>query len=137
MYDSVRSADACASSLASLRSARSSARSSKRSPGRRIRKTAPTKRDNNPSPARSCTSPVGTAPGTESLAGIPMSDHDILISLLATKSARRGNFVLSSGRASTLYIDARLTTMSAEGLALIGPLDLSLFRQTLANDSVY
>lgn len=30
--------------------------------------------------------------------------------------------MLASGRTSTLYIDARLTTMSPEGLALIGPL---------------
>ena len=41
--------------------------------------------------------------------------------------------MLSSGRASTLYIDARLTTMSAEGLALIGPLALSVLRQTQWN----
>lgn len=55
-----------------------------------------------------------------------MSDHDkpALINLLATRSARRGSFVLASGRQSSLYIDARLTTMSPEGLALIGPLAL-------------
>ena len=45
--------------------------------------------------------------------------------LLAERSARRGRFTLSSGRESTLYIDARLTTMSPEGLALIGPLALA------------
>jgi orotate phosphoribosyltransferase len=54
-----------------------------------------------------------------------MTDHDRLIELLATRSARRGDFVLTSGRRSTLYIDARLTTMSPEGLATIGPLGIA------------
>jgi orotate phosphoribosyltransferase len=45
--------------------------------------------------------------------------------LLAKRSARHGKFTLSSGRESTLYIDARLTTMSPEGLVLIGNLGLS------------
>jgi orotate phosphoribosyltransferase len=54
-----------------------------------------------------------------------MSDHDRLLTLLAERSARRGHFTLASGRQSTLYIDARLTTMSPDGLALIGPLALS------------
>jgi orotate phosphoribosyltransferase len=44
--------------------------------------------------------------------------------LLAERSAKRGKFTLSSGRESTLYIDARLTTMSPEGLVLIGQLGL-------------
>jgi orotate phosphoribosyltransferase len=52
-------------------------------------------------------------------------DHDRLVALLAERSARRGQFTLASGRQSTLYIDARLTTMSPEGLALIGPLGLA------------
>jgi orotate phosphoribosyltransferase len=49
---------------------------------------------------------------------------DDLQQLLADRSARRGKFTLSSGRESTLYIDARLTTMSPEGLVLIGQLGL-------------
>lgn len=57
-----------------------------------------------------------------------MPDHDGLLSLLAERSARRGHFTLASGRESTLYIDARLTTMSPEGLTLIGPLALSTLR---------
>ena len=57
-----------------------------------------------------------------------MSNRDDLISLLAARSARRGNFTLASGRQSTLYIDARMTTMSPEGLALIGPLGLTALR---------
>jgi len=44
--------------------------------------------------------------------------------MLAERSARRGQFTLASGRTSTLYIDARLTTMSPDGLALIGRLGL-------------
>jgi orotate phosphoribosyltransferase len=51
-----------------------------------------------------------------------------LRTLLATRSARRGQFTLASGRISTLYIDARLTTMSPDGLALIGPLGLREMR---------
>ncbi len=49
-----------------------------------------------------------------------------LADLLAARSARRGTFTLASGRTSDLYIDARLTTMSPDGLALIGPLALEL-----------
>jgi orotate phosphoribosyltransferase len=48
-----------------------------------------------------------------------------LAALLAERSARRGDFVLASGRRSTLYIDARLTTMHPDGLALVGPAGLS------------
>ena len=44
--------------------------------------------------------------------------------MLAERSARRGTFTLASGRESSLYIDARLTTMSPDGLSLIGPLAL-------------
>ena len=43
-----------------------------------------------------------------------------LVQLLASRSAKRGEFTLASGRPSTLYIDARLTTMSPEGLTIIG-----------------
>src|SRR3954465_9824559 len=55
-------------------------------------------------------------------------DHARLVSMLASRSARRGQFPLASGRQSTLYIDARLTTMSPDGLALIGPLALETLR---------
>jgi orotate phosphoribosyltransferase len=51
-----------------------------------------------------------------------MTEHQRLVDLLARRSARRGHFTLASGRTSTLYIDARLTTMSPEGLTTIGPL---------------
>ena len=48
-----------------------------------------------------------------------------LVAMLAERSARRGDFTLASGRRSTLYVDARLTTMSPDGLALIGPAALA------------
>lgn len=57
-----------------------------------------------------------------------MTDHDRLVRLLAARSARRGNFTLASGRQSTLYIDARLTTMTPEGQQLIGAMGLQLIR---------
>ena len=44
--------------------------------------------------------------------------------LLRARSVRHGDFVLASGQRSSFYIDARLTTMSGEGLALIGALGL-------------
>lgn len=54
-----------------------------------------------------------------------MTDTDRLLTLLAARSAKRGDFVLASGRRSDLYVDARLTTMDPAGLALIGPLGLA------------
>ena len=58
-----------------------------------------------------------------------LDDLQQLQQLLADRSARRGKFTLSSGRESTLYIDARLTTMSPEGLVLIGRLGLDSLHQ--------
>jgi orotate phosphoribosyltransferase len=58
-----------------------------------------------------------------------MTQRDDLITLLATRSAKRGTFTLASGRQSSLYIDARVTTMSPEGLSLIGPLGLDTIRE--------
>jgi orotate phosphoribosyltransferase len=57
-----------------------------------------------------------------------MHSRTQLIELLADRSAKRGNYTLASGRKSSLYIDARLTTMSPQGLALIGPLGLEALR---------
>jgi orotate phosphoribosyltransferase len=59
-----------------------------------------------------------------------MTDHDRLLALLASRSARRGSFILASGRQSSLYIDARLTTMSPDGMALIGPAGLAALRDS-------
>ncbi len=57
-----------------------------------------------------------------------MDSHATLVQMLAQRSARRGTFTLASGRQSDLYIDARLTTMSPDGLAAIGPLALEAMR---------
>lgn len=54
--------------------------------------------------------------------GIP---RDRLRQLLIERSVTRGDFILASGRRSTFYIDARRTTMSGEGLLLIGALGLA------------
>ena len=62
--------------------------------------------------------------GPITIAEMSSQSKQALISLLATRSARRGSFTLASGKQSSLYIDARLTTMSPEGLSLIGPLGL-------------
>jgi len=45
--------------------------------------------------------------------------------LLRERSVTRGDFVLASGKRSTYYIDARPTTMSGEGLTVIGALGLT------------
>jgi len=50
--------------------------------------------------------------------------RNTLKDLLLSRSVRRGDFVLASGRHSSFYIDARLTTMSGDGLAVIGGLGL-------------
>jgi orotate phosphoribosyltransferase len=57
-----------------------------------------------------------------------MDSHTFLVDMLAVRSARRGTFTLASGRQSDLYIDARLTTMSPDGQATIGPLALERMR---------
>lgn len=59
-----------------------------------------------------------------------MTDQAALIAILATRSTRRGQFTLASGKTSTVYIDARLTTMSPEGLSLIGPLGVATLEKT-------
>ena len=56
------------------------------------------------------------------------SDTDVLNRLLVERSVKRGSFILASGKASDIYIDARLTTMSPEGMLLIGQLGLAAIR---------
>jgi orotate phosphoribosyltransferase len=51
-----------------------------------------------------------------------------LVALLQRRSIRHGDFTLASGARSSYYIDCRLTTMSAEGQALIGRLGLAAVR---------
>ena len=50
----------------------------------------------------------------------PMPTDERLVALLAERSVLFGEFTLASGRRSEFYIDARLSTMSPEGLRLIG-----------------
>ncbi|HET9276519.1 MAG TPA: orotate phosphoribosyltransferase [Gemmatimonadales bacterium] len=57
-----------------------------------------------------------------------MIDRAALVALLRERSLTFGDFTLASGTRSTYYIDARRTTMSAEGQALIGPLGLAAIR---------
>lgn len=57
-----------------------------------------------------------------------MSDSSDLRNLLLERSVKHGSFVLASGVQSSYYIDARLTTMSARGLALIGRMGLHTIR---------
>lgn len=51
-----------------------------------------------------------------------------LIALLAERSAKRGDFVLASGRRSSLYVDCRLTAMHPEGQLLIGRVGLATLK---------
>ncbi len=53
----------------------------------------------------------------------------LLAALLRERSLRRGSFTLASGRTSPYYIDARVSTMSAAGLVLVGELGLDAIRQ--------
>ncbi len=55
-------------------------------------------------------------------------DRTRLMTLLRQRSLQTGDFVLSSGKRSDYYIDARRTTMSGEGLRLIGRLGLAALR---------
>lgn len=57
--------------------------------------------------------------------------------LLIERSVKWGSFILASGKESSVYVDARLTTMSPEGLVLIGQLGLeAISSQGWAPDSV-
>jgi orotate phosphoribosyltransferase len=56
---------------------------------------------------------------TEPQAG-SLDQIDELKKLLIRYSVRKGNFVLASGKSSNVYVDARLTTMSPEGMLVIG-----------------
>ncbi len=49
-----------------------------------------------------------------------MTERDRLKALLVERSVRLGDFTLASGAKSDYYIDARTTTMCAEGQVLVG-----------------
>jgi len=57
-----------------------------------------------------------------------MTERQQLIELLSARSVKRGKFILTSGKTSDIYVDVRLTSMSAEGLGLIGPMVLAAIR---------
>ena len=57
-----------------------------------------------------------------------MTDAGQLRRLLLERSVRHGDFVLASGQRSSYYIDCRLTTMSAEGLVLIGRMGVAAIK---------
>ncbi|NOT06749.1 MAG: orotate phosphoribosyltransferase [Gemmatimonadales bacterium] len=58
-----------------------------------------------------------------------MTEREALAALLRERSVSFGDFLLSSGQRSHYYIDARRTTMSAEGQVLIGRVGLDAIRQ--------
>ncbi len=49
-----------------------------------------------------------------------VNDRERLKEILKERSILRGDFTLASGKKSDYYIDARLTTLDAEGVNLIG-----------------
>lgn len=57
-----------------------------------------------------------------------MSDRERLEALLVERSVRLGDFTLRSGARSSYYVDARRTTMCAEGQFLVGKLGWDLVR---------
>jgi orotate phosphoribosyltransferase len=58
-----------------------------------------------------------------------MTDDESLRRVLLERSVERGDFVLASGRRSPYYIDCRRSTMSAEGMVLIGRMGWSAIQR--------
>jgi orotate phosphoribosyltransferase len=58
-----------------------------------------------------------------------VNDLESLRRLLLERSVQRGDFTLASGRKSSYYIDCRPSTMSAEGLVLIGRMGWSTLQE--------
>jgi orotate phosphoribosyltransferase len=57
------------------------------------------------------------------------SARSALRDLLLKKSVMRGDFTLASGAKSDLYVDCRLTTLDAQGGALVGQVLLPVLRE--------
>jgi orotate phosphoribosyltransferase len=57
-----------------------------------------------------------------------VTERDQLKALLVKRSVRLGDFTLASGAKSNFYIDARTTTMCAEGQKLVGQVAYQLIR---------
>src|SRR5688500_20392092 len=64
-----------------------------------------------------------------------MDDRARLRALLVERSVRLGDFTLASGARSAYYVDARRTTMCAEGQFLVGKLGLELVRREVPDIS--
>jgi orotate phosphoribosyltransferase len=58
-----------------------------------------------------------------------VNERELLAALLRERSISFGDFQLASGQRSRYYIDARKTTMSAQGQVLIGRLGLRAIRR--------
>jgi orotate phosphoribosyltransferase len=59
-----------------------------------------------------------------------LTEQTALEQLLLARSVQRGEFILASGQRSSYYIDCRITTMSAQGLRLIGQAGLQAIEQS-------
>lgn len=57
-----------------------------------------------------------------------MTDEQRLVAILRERSVRVGTFTLASGKTSDFYVDARLTTLHAEGGAIVARLTLDRLR---------
>jgi orotate phosphoribosyltransferase len=57
------------------------------------------------------------------------SDREQLKRLLAARSVQRGDFKLASGLTSNIYVDAKLTTLHAAAIPIVGRLFLDKIRQ--------
>jgi len=61
---------------------------------------------------------------------VSATDRERLKALLVERSVRFGDFTLASGAKADYYIDARTTTMSAQGQALVGSVGYALLRES-------
>ena len=58
-----------------------------------------------------------------------MEPRERLLELLRERSLKRGRFKLSSGGTSDYYVDCKMTTLSPEGLNLVGRLIVSRLKE--------
>jgi orotate phosphoribosyltransferase len=58
--------------------------------------------------------------------------HERMLALLRERSVRTGQFTLSSGRVSDLYVDVKQTSLDAEGAAILGQLLLARLHPDVA-----
>jgi len=58
-----------------------------------------------------------------------MAPRERLLELLRERSLKRGHFTLSSGGTSNYYVDCKMTTLSPEGLNLVGRLIVSRLKE--------